>query len=371
MIDTIQLTLPAHHFKVLNPALFQPNANLIRTTKKCVQNPTKEDEKNGVYKPRLTYTQVWNGKQEAYRLKIEFSIPKLLFGNNFDELSDDDFPRVVQTLKDALFDMGVEVSEEGLERATVSTIHYGKNIILNDYTSVSRVLSLINKTNISKRFDTNRTEYINGGELLRFHTNSFQMVLYDKIADLKQTRHRAVEKDMRGVNCPASFFEEKRKEAKARDQSFEVLRLEIRFMNSVKRKTVFDALNIPNGTPFAFRDAFCAEHARRIVEHHWKPIEAELKTLELSEMKPIDLLNRILREGGDKTPTKTLALVGLAATLSDNDNRTVRKQLEAKHGKRSIDRLYKELSGFQGKENIFTFVPIINEVLKIYRPLRI
>jgi hypothetical protein len=49
-----------------------------------------------------------------------------------------------------------------LEKAIVSTIHYGKNIILQDHTSVSRVLSLIAKTSISNRFDTAQTDYKNG-----------------------------------------------------------------------------------------------------------------------------------------------------------------------------------------------------------------
>ena len=77
-----------------------------------------------------------------------------------------------------------------LEKAIVSTIHYGKNIVLDDYTSVSKVLSLVAKTKISERLDVGKTEYQNGGELFRLHTKTFQIVLYDKIADLRKSEAR-------------------------------------------------------------------------------------------------------------------------------------------------------------------------------------
>lgn len=86
----------------MNSQPYIAQANGIR---KCVQNPTKEDERNGIYKPRLTYIRRWDGIDGRYTLKIEFSVPKLLYSNNFDELSDSDFPLVIRALKERLLDM--------------------------------------------------------------------------------------------------------------------------------------------------------------------------------------------------------------------------------------------------------------------------
>lgn len=381
MLDTIVLTLPIHHFRILNSDLFQPSARgmysqpyiaQVNWVRKCVQNPTKEDERLWIYKPRLTYIRRWDGKVEHYSLKVEFSVPKLLYGNNFDELSDADFPLVIKVLKEKLLDMWVQVFDGRLEMAIVSTIHYGKNIILQDHTSVCRVLSLIAKTNISNRFDTAQTDYKNGWDLFRIHSKSFQIVLYDKIADLNKSQDRWEDKDMKKINYQMSLFGDiQRNESRKYHRTFEVLRFEIRFMNKQKLKNIFKELLIPLEEPFTFRDAFCMENARKILEHHWNIFMIDLRMLEFLEMKPIDRWNQIMQSSKKRTPTKVLALAQLAELLSNNALREVQKQFETLYSWASLKRLYKELKEFQGKENTFTFITIINEALKTYNPLQI
>lgn len=381
MIDTIILTLPMHHFKIINPALFQPDARWLYSAPyipqvngvcKCVQNATKEDERSHIYKPRLTFIRRWDGQKGVITLKVEFSIPKLIFWNNFDELSDDDFMHVVKTLNEKLINMGIEVIKGKLEQSIVSTIHYWKNIVLNDFTTVSRVLSLIAKTNISERFDTGQTDYQNGWELFRLHTKSFQIVIYDKIADLSKTQNRAVEKDSRAINYQMSLFENIQKnEVKNNKKGFEVLRLEIRFMNKQKLKSLFRDLKISMEEPFTLQDAFSMENARKIIQHHWNLLMIDLKMLEFLEMKSIDRWNLILQKASNRTPTKILALAMLSELLANNDFRTVRRQFEARYSKRSLKRLYDEFSGIHSNSNCFTFIPIINEALKNYNPLKI
>lgn len=344
----------------------------VNWVRKCVQNPTKEDERLWIYKPRLTYIRRYDGKDGHYSLKIEFSAPKLLYRNNFDELTESDFPLLIKTLKEKLLDMWVQVFEGKLEKAIVSTIHYGKNIILQDHTSVSRVLSLIAKTNISNRFDTAQTDYKNGWDLFRIHSKTFQIVFYDKIADLNKSHDRWEDKDMKKINYQMSFFDDiQRNESRKHHRTFEVLRFEIRFMNKQKLKNIFKELKIPFEEPFTFRDAFCMENARKILEHHWNIFMLDLKMLEFLEMKPTDRWIQIMQSPKKRTPTKVLALAQLAELLWNNALREVQKQFETLYSWASLKRLYKELDEFQGKENTFTFIPIINEALKTYNPLQI
>ena len=71
-----------------------------RSNMTCKQNPTKNELKRGIYKPRLTVTKRMNREHKfEITLKIEFSIPKLIYGNNFDELTDNDFFIVIKKLK--------------------------------------------------------------------------------------------------------------------------------------------------------------------------------------------------------------------------------------------------------------------------------
>ena len=112
MIDTIVLTLNTGMYTIFEPDNFSPSTRGLtdptagyyrlggRSNITCKQNPTPNELKRGIYKPRLTVTKRINraGNFEI-PLKIEFSIPKLLYGNNFDELTNTDFPQSSKSSK--------------------------------------------------------------------------------------------------------------------------------------------------------------------------------------------------------------------------------------------------------------------------------
>src|SRR5262249_12670560 len=149
MLDTVVLTLDRRHFEVLLPERFSPSAKGLllppyyplgfRGNFICVQNPTKADLHAGRYLPRLTLARRKISTGFALTLRIEFSAPKLILGNNFDELESDDFPKVLIALHRKLADMGIRVSRDELQKARVSAIHYSKNIAFTDYTTCSMV----------------------------------------------------------------------------------------------------------------------------------------------------------------------------------------------------------------------------------------
>jgi hypothetical protein len=94
MIDTIILTLTQNQFTITDPNKFEPSAlSFINNDKqapkglKCKQNPTSHELALGLYKPRLTlFSRLIPFSGYKTLLKIEFSAPKLLLGNNFEEL---------------------------------------------------------------------------------------------------------------------------------------------------------------------------------------------------------------------------------------------------------------------------------------------
>lgn len=209
MIDTVVLTLKQDQFQITDHQRFDPSSyNLyhppyVKLGKqaifKCTQNPTKKDFlADGKYRPRLTLIKrrVRNGYE--IMLRVEFSCPKLIFGNNFDELSEKDFEQVVQTLKDRLKDMGVHTTLAVLKTANVSAVHYSKNIILTDYSTPKLVIDELKKVDLNMKLDLNQTDYRNAGHSVRYRTNTFELIFYDKLKDLQQAKFsekRAVEKD--------------------------------------------------------------------------------------------------------------------------------------------------------------------------------
>jgi len=189
MIDTIALTLSEGMFTILDHNRFSPSTKGLyqppyytfggRGKISCYQNPTPTDLRNGIYKPRLTATRrITRGGFEKV-LKIEFSAPKLLFGNNFEELTEKHFPSILLVLKDKLKEMGVLARE--LEVAPVSALHCSKNIILTDGSTPHGILKELSKANFNMRLDTNQTDYRNEGHGYKFRANSFEVAFYDKL----------------------------------------------------------------------------------------------------------------------------------------------------------------------------------------------
>lgn len=128
MIDTIVLTLTKDMFEISEPDKFEPCARWILTDNFNVsrgiqskQNPTKKELLKGIYKPRLTLSYRINKiTGRAILLKIELSLPKLLFGNNFDELKYKDFLPLAKKLAATLQQMGIITTAQVFGEISVS-----------------------------------------------------------------------------------------------------------------------------------------------------------------------------------------------------------------------------------------------------------
>src|SRR3989344_4540801 len=198
MIDTVCLLIPKDKLVFVNLSeRGVPTWSLHSDTdqyKKFVKNPSKRDLDSGLYFPRLTGYKRKSFSQDA-NVRIEFSVPKLLFLNNLDELEEKDFLQVIDTLHDRLKTMGVVVSKAILQSASVSSAHFSKNIKLEDGYTANHLISEMNKVNLRKSFDFAKTRFMNDGQSLYAHTTSHQLVIYDKIADLRKDKKRAIDKD--------------------------------------------------------------------------------------------------------------------------------------------------------------------------------
>jgi len=80
--------------------------------------------------PRLTMFKRPSRSGPVYQLAIEFSAPKLLFGNNFDELEDADFEALLNILQERLLELtGHRFFRRQLAMAEVGSWHPSKNIV--------------------------------------------------------------------------------------------------------------------------------------------------------------------------------------------------------------------------------------------------
>lgn len=368
MLDTVILTIPRGFYRIPKPFMFTPNAEIIRGPGnylvKCVNNPTANDKRNKVYRPRLTLMKRMTRNGTELPLKIEFSAAKLLYGNNVEEVQEKDFESVVKALAKAMSEMGVEVSVDDITNAKVSAFHPSKNIGLKSgYTSMF-VIKELGKTNVSKKMDFDHKDFRNNGHSLQFYTNSHSLVVYDKVQDIKKPEKRAIDKDQNSVQL--SLFDTLKKKGEK-----EILRIEARLAKKVKLNSVLRNLGYEENP--TFKDVFKKELCQKILQSYWQETIAS-KNLFVFDMEsnPKKTLEKIFKNKPKIKPKEAVYLVGLRV-LSKEGIRDTRAIIEQYAATRTWYRIAKDLL-FLDKTSDKTYhgwVKQINDSLDAFKPFRL
>jgi hypothetical protein len=330
MIDSIVLTLTRDMYHISDPDKFTPSARWALPTATSVssafqskQIPTKKELLCGIYKPRLMLTNrlSYRNKQEVL-LKVELSVPKLMFGNNFTELRYKDFVPVVEKLVSTLETMGVSTTAHMLAKAPVSAIHYAKNIPLTDGSTPYHYINKIKEANVKLVLDVNQTDYRNEGHSYKWHCNSYEVAFYNKIKDLeyaKQSSKRALEKDsVLQLNLLKALRVGKKK--------FEVLRMEVRLNKRQKIKQLFGKLGI--AADITFKKLLKPAIAKKVLLHYLDELESQRPLL--LDYKPKSekaLLVDLVMNNPELKPKKLFQLYGLKQALAVMNPRELRMLL--------------------------------------------
>lgn len=319
MIDTIVLILKQDMFTIMDPDRFEPSARWLKDDSISLggrgytpskQNPTPAELKRGIYKPRLTLTKRMNGyRNYEITIKIEFSLPKLMYGNNFDELEDKDFESIVEKLRLILKDMGVIVFTVKLEEALVSAIHYSKNIPLIDGSTPYQYIKKIAEANIKLSLDVNQTDFRNDGHSLKWHANSYEVTFYDKLKDLKAAKvseKRAIERDnVIQLNLFDTLQERK---------PFEVLRMEVRLGTRQKIRQIIKSIGLDIEP--TFQSLFSSKISQTILLCYLHEMESRRPLLlDYQNGKPKELLADLIVNNPTLGPKRTLQLFGLKQAM--------------------------------------------------------
>lgn len=377
MLDTIAITLNHMEFEVVIPDAFSPSARGLlqppyyplgaRGNFSCVQNPTKADFEQGIYKPRLTLTKRKAHAGYAVTLRVEFSAPKLLFGNNFDELRQADFEKVLDILHRKLAGMGIAVRKDILKNASVSVIHYSKNVALMDYSTCSMITGELAKTNLNKRLDLSKTSFRNEGHAICYHANSFEVTFYDKLKDLEQagiSGKRAIEDDndiQRNLFSKATY-----------PKQLEVLRMEVRLGNRRTIKAKLAKVGIAE-TDIIFCKLFNKDIAQKILHYFWKECTQDMPLLAFSAFKPEDIVQAMISEShGKAKPAKLLQNLGCLMLLNSIGVRGAKVLLEQHGTSRTWQRIKKELERLDAITNSkYSAMRHVETALAHFEPLKL
>ncbi len=370
MIDTVCLLIPKDKLIALEMSSYGvPTWSLHSRTgqyDKYVKNPSKRDKEGGRYFPRLTgYKR--KGFAQDTNVRIEFSVPKLLYLNNLDEVENKDFAEVIETLQDRLMDMGISVTKSVLQNASVSSIHFSKNILLEDGYTATHLISEMNKVNLRKSFDFAKTRFMNDGESLYAHTTSHQLVIYDKMADLSKDKKRAIDKDQTPFQL--SLFAELKKAPELQ----EIIRFEIRLNHKQKMNKVLENLGYAKNP--TFKQVFNVGMSKKVVNDYWKKLIKERNLGLFSISVSIKDVLRTLFLADKKLKSKqAIYLLGLFMLAKDENGM---RQLRSIVSKRSHDRTwYRIVKDMQQASELITknklrdWVTQIDKKLEDYKPYK-
>lgn len=336
MIDTIKLAIPQSMYTIIDHHKFNPptyemfNAGLYSRggLSFSTQNPTTDDKRNGIYKPRLTVVRrPLKGLGYQNTLYAELSLPKLIYGNNFDELTSNDFDLVIAAIKNVLKDMGVMVLSSQLPDAHLSAIHFGKNFILDDFTTPYTYISELKKIDFSKVLDINQTDYRNGGLNYKIHSNLFEFAFYDKLKELQQSKlspNRSIDDD---DYCQLSLLDYIEK-LDQKSKPFEVLRLEMRLNNRRCIKKTLKKSGLNENT--TFRSLFDQSLAKKLLMSYFdQMLEQYIPVYENSS--PLYIFNQLKIDNPLEKPAKLLELATAQSIIGQTSVREFRNMINDKN----------------------------------------
>lgn len=365
MVDTVKLSITILDPSLLRKGAFAPLSveqlvGAVGSNSRTYLNPSPVYAKAGKYMPRLTlHRRPRKGIGIQYVLDVEFSAPKMLFGNNFDELEEKDFDALLTALQAALHELlGYKFFKTQLARANISAWHPSKNIVFLDYTSCQTILNTIGKLNVSKTYDLQKTDF-RDGHVVHIHANSLDIAFYDKMADLlkaKRSGKRAFEND----SAVQLSLIEKLPEYRP----MEVFRYEVRFVVRASIKRAFPELE-----QWTFESLYKKDLCQRILLKHWNKITDSVDMLALDVREPYELLQNYLEANDGITPQTALAAVAGLTITSQVGVVGLRNLLEARYGKQAWYRI-KSLLKSPDPYRFMAFIHI-DEALRRFTPTRI
>lgn len=340
MIDTVKLAIPySERPKWLTPLNKKSKLDAGKGTFTTNIFPSTSYKKTEIYLPKLQFVEspsYTEGVGRLCTLYVEVSLPKLFFGNNFDELTDELFMAVANKLSALIWTIyDIKLSPTDIAQASVARVDYSKNIVFTNRTPVSSVISVVAKGNIPKTYDVQKTDFRNGGMIYHIHANIIDIVFYDKVADLAQAKtseRRSHEKH--------NYTQLKLVDEFEKNPNVSVFRYEIRLngMEKIRKELVA----IGESDELRFSHVFSSDISRRILLNHWEKITSEIPKTESLAQTPSQMLtsHAITKQGMKFAEASAYTLMRILRN-EIQEERAVRHLIESLFGRAQYSRLKK------------------------------
>lgn len=375
-IDTVILTFYPHEFAVLRPGDFTPNINRIIATEPkdmgkgrymgAARNPTKQDNAVAGYLPYITFYKAVRAGGMTTGLRVQFSAPKLIYGNNFDELVEPDIEQVYERLFEGLKYYGIRFFRgiDTVINAKVASIHFAKNFPLNNYMTAHEAVTEVQKCDVTSWRDVSQSDYVNNGHGFKTHSKYYELAFYDKIAEYnKGKRNQPVfDKDLQ---LQMDLFGNNKVV-----QPFEVLRMEARLNNSKTIKTALKNAGYEE-TQVTFSALFKKDVSQAVLKQQLADLYSRYP--KISDAKAPDLhalFSELYVQNPGRNITTLLSAVGLRALNQEHGTRRL-KDIVGNRGSpallRQAKKINHELAYRSEQPEVFQ---LLSEQLDRFEPVR-
>lgn len=280
----------------------------------------------GNYVPKIDILETLDkeNKKVIYILIAEFSLPKLLYGNSLQEVSDKDLGKATVAFQKSLESVGVIVDNSSIASARISAVHFCKNIILPREILLQDILAELGRVDINKTVDVTTKESKNGGQVLHIYSGTVERVFYDKVVDAVRPKNKR--KDKGHIDYERSIVD------RYDLQNTEVFRYEYRIKKTqTVQRDINLALERKPRTYVAFRDLFVKDLSKKILLKSWRDLIQRPEN-QLALIGPTDnfkLLLQIIKgskkRGGAHSLNRALIAFGIVCIIKTHGVKELRK----------------------------------------------
>ncbi len=377
MIDTVVLSLEwRKDFEIMEGCykLFSPDATNffkppyvqfgLRKSVKADRNPTAQDKRNGNYMPRLTLIKAVRRGSIPITLNVEFSAPKIIFNDNFNEITESDFEYLCVQLERKLYNMGVVVkNRDSIRNALVSTVHYSKNITLTDYSTAYEVLSDIEKCNYTTRKQLDRQKYRGGGEAVHFYSRRWGLCVYDKLNEHKRfkvSERGLLEKDN---YCQLSLFDDS-----PLTSPFQMIRFEARYIGRPQIGKALKDANVPVEA-ITLRNLFKERIAKAMLLHELDKLRDTYPNISLSDKEQPQLLMELSVQNPKVQIGTLLQALAYKSLVDATGSRDIRKM--GNFSSQQWYNLNKKINGLNFARRKLKSFDVMEEQIEKFMPVKL
>lgn len=376
MIDTTVLTIPKGSYKVIKPKKFKPYFSPInvydpyqwmqlvqehKRNKRYIQNPLDDYRDQGLVYPNIRIDESIrfnnNTKRDVYScdLKVSFSCPKIIYGESVSTVTDIDFKELTYLLVLRLKEMGIEVTEDVIKNAIVTSVHYCTNIKFPSQEKARLLLSRLSKTSVGEWFENNIKTFANNGYAVRFHTTVFEIVFYLKYYDLLQNGKVSIGRKI--TKQEKEIAKKLRKDKKVPP----VVRIELRFNGKASvRNHLKTVLGIKQDT-WTFQSVFDSIKSKKVLHYYWrKIIDNPLNHFLLANSSDEDVCEKVQAEFKNEKTKNIDEALGLYFRLKTLGIKDIKDDIVTRHNRQTWSRKQEKIIEF-----IKRFVKQDDELIKL------